>query len=101
MLRKPDSIPAGDTVIQDPAIEPFFITKSQTGGFTVYERVIKGENKTPYIKTICYPATFTYALKTVAEQLLNHGEKTNYSSIGNYVDSYKEIQEKILNTVNV
>ena len=41
MLRKPDSIPAGDTVIQDPAIEPFFITKSQTGGFTVYEIVKK------------------------------------------------------------
>ena len=101
MLRNPDSIPAGDTIIKDPAIEPFFITRPQVGGYVVYEKVVKGENKTPYIKTICYPATFTYALKTVAEQLLNHGEKTNYDSIGNYVDSYKEIQEKILNTVNV
>ena len=43
MLRKPDSIPASDTVISDPALEPFFITRSQTGGFTLYERVTKGE----------------------------------------------------------
>ena len=28
MLRNPDTIPAGDTIIQDPAMEPFFITKS-------------------------------------------------------------------------
>ena len=50
MLRKPDSIPAGDTLIEDPVMEPFFICKSSSGGYTLYERVIKGENKTPYIK---------------------------------------------------
>mgnify|MGYP000391906371 CR=1 FL=1 len=50
MLRKPDSIPAGDTLIEDPVMEPFFITRSQTGGYTVYERVVKGENNTEYIK---------------------------------------------------
>ena len=50
MLRRPDSIPAGDTVITDPALEPFFITRSNTGGFTLYERVIKGDNDTEYIK---------------------------------------------------
>ena len=63
MLRKPDSIPASDTVIKDPGMEPFFITKSSTGGYTVYENVVKGENNTPYIKTICYPARFSFALK--------------------------------------
>ena len=35
MLRKPDSIPANDTVITDPALEPFFISRSQTGGYTL------------------------------------------------------------------
>lgn len=63
MLRKPDSIPATDTIIEDKAMEPFFITKSSSGGYTVYERVIKGDNDTPYIKTICYPGNFSYALK--------------------------------------
>ena len=66
MLRKPDSIPANDTIVQDPSMEPFFISKSSTGGYTVYERVIKGENNTEYIKTVCYPANFSYALKKVA-----------------------------------
>ena len=68
MLRRPDSIPASDTVIEDSAMEPFFITNSSTGGYTVYERVIKGENNTPYIKTVCYPGNFTFALKRVAEE---------------------------------
>jgi len=27
MLRNPNSIPAGDTLIQDPVMEPFYIFK--------------------------------------------------------------------------
>ena len=46
MLRKPDSIPAGDTLIEDPVMEPFFISKSSSGGYTLYERVVKGDNNT-------------------------------------------------------
>ena len=41
MLRRPDSIPDGDTIIEDPVMEPFFIAKSSSGGYTVYERVNK------------------------------------------------------------
>lgn len=93
MLRKPDSIPASDTVIKDPSMEPFFITKSSTGGYTVYENVIKGENNTPYIKTICYPARFSFALKTVAQELLNSNK--SFHSIKQYVKTYNEISEKI------
>ena len=29
MLRKPDSIPANDTVIADPSMEPFFLVSLQ------------------------------------------------------------------------
>jgi len=99
MLRKPDSIPSSDTIIQDPSMEPFFISKSSTGGFTVYERVIKGENNTHYIKTICYPANFSYALKTVAQEKLN--EKKSYDSIKEYVDTYKSISEEMTNSVSL
>lgn len=99
MLRKPDSIPSSDTIIQDPSMEPFFISKSSTGGFTVYERVIKGENNTAYIKTICYPANFSYALKTVAQEKLN--EKKSYSSIKEYVDTYRSISEEMTNSVSL
>ena len=94
MLRKPDSIPAGDTLIEDPVMEPFFIAKSSSGGYTVYERVIKGENDTPYIKTICYPATFNHSLKAVARELEN-SKKVNYSTIKSYIKEWKEIQEKL------
>lgn len=93
MLRKPDSIPANDTVITDPALEPFFISRSQTGGYTLYERVVKGENNTEYIKTVCYPSNFSNALKKAAEELLNTNRE--FSSIREYVNEYKNIQSKI------
>ena len=40
MLRNPNSIPATDTIIADPVMEPFFITRSPNNGYTVYERVV-------------------------------------------------------------
>jgi|TARA_B110000908_G_scaffold121718_1_gene142712 hypothetical protein len=95
MLRKPDSIPSSDTIITDPALEPFFISRSTTGGYTLFERVIKGENDTEYIKTVCYPSNFTYALKKAAEELLNTNRE--FASIKEYVDKYKSIQTKITN----
>lgn len=96
MLRRPDSIPVGDTIIEDPAMEPFFIAKSASGGYTVYERVIKGTNSTPYIKTICYPGTFNFALKAVCRELL-HTKKTHYSSIKEYITEWESIQDKMIN----
>ena len=99
MLRKPDSIPANDTIVQDPSMEPFFISKSSTGGYTVYERVIKGDNNTEYIKTICYPANFSYASKKVAEEKLN--QKKSYSSIKEYVDTYDTISKTMTNIINI
>jgi|TARA_B110000967_G_C18870051_1_gene554898 hypothetical protein len=95
MLRKPDSIPSNDTIIEDPALEPFFVSRSQTGGYTLYERVIKGENDTEYIKTVCYPSNFANALKKAAEELLN--VKKEYKSIKSYVTEYRGIQSKITN----
>jgi len=98
-LRRPDSIPEGDTVITDPVLEPFFISKSSTGGYTVYERVTKGENDTEYIKTICYPGNFGYALKTIAEEKTNSANNKTYTSIQDYVLKYKSYQEKITSIV--
>lgn len=93
MLRNPDSVPASDTLIQDPVMEPFFITRSQTGGYTVYERVIKGENDTEYIKTISYPSNFGNALKCVAREVLNESGKTY--DLKSYVDRWESIKESL------
>lgn len=94
MLRRPDSIPAGDTVVQDPVMEPFFISKSQSGGYTVYERVVKGEKNTEYIKTISYPATFNAALKRVANEKLNNGESNIYN-LKEYLTRWENIQKEM------
>jgi hypothetical protein len=96
MLRNPDTIPAGDTIIQDPAMEPLFITKSSAiGGFTVYERVNRGKDEKSYLRTVCYPSSFNSALKTVAKELLNHSEKKQYNTVKEYIQSWNEIEEKM------
>jgi hypothetical protein len=96
MLRNPNTIPATDTIIEDPIMEPFFITKSSSvGGFTVYERVTRGENSKAYIRTVCYPSNFNSALKTVAKELLNHSDKKHYNTVKEYIQSWNEIEEKM------
>jgi hypothetical protein len=75
-------------------MEPFFIAKSQSGGYTVYERVVKGDNNTEYIKTICYPGSFNHALKSVAREKLNSGEQNIYS-LKEYVTRWESIQKEI------
>ena len=93
MLRNPNSIPSSDTVIQDPVMEPYFITRSQTGGYTVFERVIKGDNNTDYIKSLGYPSNFGSAMKMVAREILNEEGKT-YD-----LKTYEERWENVKNSL--
>ncbi len=101
MLRNPDSIPAGDTIIEDPAIEPFFITHSHVGGYAVYERVVKGENKNNYLKTIGYPSNFNYALKMVSREMLNSSRNKHYDSLKKYINEWKVIEKKLSNLPSI
>lgn len=93
MLRRPDSIPSADTLIQDPVMEPYFISRSQTGGYTVYQRVIKGDNDTEYIKTIGYPSNFGNALKIVGREILNEEGKT--FDIKSYVERWENVKNSL------
>ena len=99
MLRNPKTIPVGDTLIEDPLMEPFFISKSQSGGYTVFERVLRGKDNKPYIKTVCYPATFPSALKKVTLELLHAVPGKNYSSIKEYINEWQTISEKVTNLI--
>jgi len=101
MLRDPNSIPTGDTIIEDPAIEPFFITRSQVGGYVVYERVTKGENNNEYLKTMGYPSTFNHALKMVSKEMVNAGNERHFSSIKDYIIEWEKIQEKLSNLTSI
>lgn len=95
MLRNPKTISVSDVVIEDPIMEPFFITKSQTGGYTVFERVIKGKKDTDYLRTVCYPSSFNYALKVVSKELLGTTEKKHFGSIREYITAWEEVQLKM------
>jgi hypothetical protein len=95
MLRKPDSISPADTVIEDPAMKPFFIVKSSTGGYVVYERVLKGEKNTEYIKTHGYPSNFNNALRMVSRELLNQSNSRHYSSIKEYIETFERLEKQM------
>tara|TARA_E500000318_G_scaffold112062_1_gene133834 strand:+ start:12851 stop:13156 length:306 start_codon:yes stop_codon:yes gene_type:complete len=92
MLRKTNSIPDTDTIIKDPIMEPFFIVKSSSGGYTIYEDVVKGVNNTKYIKTICYPGNFNFALKRVAEELLHSDSQKKQYNLKEYIDRWNSIR---------
>ena len=95
MLRNPNSIPAGDTIIEDPVLEPFFITNSSTGGYTVYEKVSRGKDDKAYLRSVCYPSTFNYALKVIAKEKLSTGETNHYTTISEYVTKWESITKAI------
>ena len=93
MLRNPNSIPETDTVIKDPVLDPFFITRSQTGGYTVFEQVVKGDNDTKYIKSLGYPSNFGSALNMVAREKLNEGGKVY--NLKSYVERWESVKNSL------
>ena len=101
MLRNPNTIPATDTIIEDGVLEPFFITNSQTGGYTVYERVSRGKDNKEYLRTVAYPSTFDNALRIVAREKLHSGDKRKYTSIKEYMDRWRGITDSIKEAVAV
>ena len=101
MLRNPDTIPAGDTLIEDPVMEPFFITHSPSGGYTVYERVNRGKDDKAYLRTVCYPATFNYALKAVAKELLNVNDVKHFKTVKDYIETWNSIEQKMRTKTNI
>lgn len=101
MLRKPDSIPASDVLIEDALIEPYFITKSPATGYTVYERIETGKDKKQYIKTIGYFTNFAGCLRVIAKELINHKDKNHYTTIKEYIQAYNDIEAKITTLTEV
>jgi hypothetical protein len=81
MLRNPNSLSKKDTIIEDPAMEPYFMTRSATHEFTVFERVTKGANNKKYLRVVGYPSTFGRALNMIVILIfINHGKKCRSKS---------------------
>ena len=97
MLRNPNTIPAGDTVIEDTVLEPYFIVNSTSGGYTVFEKVNRGKDDRAYLRSVCYPSTFNHALKVIAKEKLNTSENNHYTSIQEYISKWESITKSIEN----
>ena len=110
MVRDINSISASDVLIEDPIMEPFFITKSQSYGYTLYERM-QGESKRKttkvakpgkeYVKTVGYYSSFAGCLNRITKELIHYGEVKQYSTIKQYIESYSDIQQNLISVVEL
>jgi hypothetical protein len=102
------------TIIKDPAIEPYFISKD-SNCYTVYEaskadtestrpkrgrkRVVTDENKDKiFYKGYGYYTTFEGCLNQIAKLKIN---KANYSTIKSYIDEYKRVKDELNQIINI
>tara|TARA_R100001591_G_C4259006_1_gene159215 strand:- start:186 stop:506 length:321 start_codon:yes stop_codon:yes gene_type:complete len=95
MAKKAKSI----TVISDPLIEPYYITKDDLC-YTVNERIIPNKDHfrskgkgTEYAKPQGYYASFELALVKISEELMH--TKRNYDSLSEYIEEYRIISNQI------
>jgi hypothetical protein len=95
MLRNTNTISPSDILIEDQLMEPFFITKSPSGGYTVFERVSRGKDNKPYLRTVGYFSNFGNCLKRVAKELLHYTDKKQYNSIKEYIDTHSALEQKM------
>jgi hypothetical protein len=100
--------PSGDTfltIIEDPAMEPFYITKDKLN-FTVIERVkatrgFAGKVSSGKVsdKVVGYFTMFKFALKAVAREKAGRKHKS-YPTILEYIKDWKEVENNINQMLN-
>lgn len=83
-----------DTLIVDDVFGPHFIIKYSDGGFGVM-KTRKDLNGKLKWRVLGYPASFMGALDMIAKQL-QHEEGKVYESIQSYIETWKEISNKVL-----
>jgi hypothetical protein len=95
MAKKAKSI----TVISDPLMEPYYITKDDLC-YTVNERITPNKDHfrskgagTEYAKPQGYYASFELALIKISEELMH--TKRNYDSLSEYIEEYRIISNQI------
>jgi len=97
MTRKAKSL----TVISDPLMEPYYITKDDVC-YTVNERITPNKNHfrskgngTEYAKPQGYYPNFNQALQKIAKERLH--TKKDYNSLREFLDEFKSIETNIKN----
>jgi len=95
MLRNPNSLSKRDTIIEDPAMEPYFMTRSATHEFTVFERVTKGANDKKYLRVVGYPSNFGRALNMIVRELQDFQGSKDFKTLKTYFKKWDTITQKI------
>ena len=104
MTTKEKEEASSTTFIRDNRIEPYFIGKD-THCYTVYETVTPDIRYTEankpgkdYVKPLGHYSNFGQCLKAIARNKTN--DKKNYSSIADYLETYKQIENTIKELTN-
>lgn len=88
--------------IRDPFLEPFYIQKD-TYCYTVLEDATPDQRYTKSVekiqKTIGYYASFGSCLRRIAS--LKTSNKAEYNSISEYIEEWKEIENKINQLIKI
>ena len=95
MLRNPNSLSKKDTIIEDPAMEPYFMTRSVTHEFTVFERVTKWANNKKYLRVVGYPSTFGRALNMIVRELQDFQGDKSFGTLKEYFNKWNKITDRI------
>jgi|TARA_B100000795_G_scaffold252366_1_gene221873 hypothetical protein len=97
MARKPNSL----TLIEDPSMEPYFITKDEHC-YTVNRKVTSNANhfrstgkSTTYSKAVTFHAKFEDALKRITEEQLH--TKEHYTNLTDFLSHFTKIESNIKN----
>ncbi len=96
------------TIIKDPVLEPFFLSKDQYC-YTVYENVTpdpanleKGSKGKEYQKALGHYTKLSHALNSIAKAKLDC--KSEYNSIKSYIQEWeknKEAMENLLESLGL
>ena len=92
------------TLIEDPAMEPYFITKDDNC-YTVNQRIQSnadhfrstGKSK-EYTKALTLHANFGQALNRITQDQLH--DKKSHSSLEGFLQQFRQIEENIKNYIN-
>jgi hypothetical protein len=96
---------SSSTIIRDPRIEPYFISKD-SHCYTIFETITPDtrytENNKPgqeYIKALGHYSNFGNCLKVIARNKTN--DKLSFDSITEYIATYRRVEELINELINI
>jgi hypothetical protein len=105
MTEIKESTSSSTTIIRDPKIEPFYISKDAYC-YTIFKTIIPDikytEDNKPgkeYAKALGHFSSFGSCLKRLAKEKLDNNQ--SYNSIQEYIQTYKDLETSIKELLNV